>query len=123
MKRPWSLTPTRTRRDVMVAMAMAGVAAACGPAFASKQRSGVVAPEHDWDWLIGNWDVWHRRLKERLAGSNDWQEFAGKSVLWLTLNGLGTIDDNIVELPDDTYRGLTVRAFNPATRQWSIWWL
>lgn len=112
-------TPMPTRRDVMIAMALAGAAAACGPAFASKGA----APEHDWDWLIGDWDVWHRRLKERLAGSNDWQEFDGKSALWLTLNGLGTIDDNIVELPDDTYRGLTLRTFDPATRRWSIWWL
>ena len=73
--------PTQTRRDVMVALAMASVAASCGPAFAGKQSSHVGAPEHDWDWLIGNWDVRHRRLKERLAGSNDWQEFAGKSAL------------------------------------------
>lgn len=108
-----------TRRDVMIAMAMAGVASACGPAFANGRPDHA----HDWDWLIGNWDVWHRRLKERLAGSNEWQEFTGKSALWLSLNGLGTIDDNILDLPDGAYRGLTVRAFDPASRRWSIWWV
>jgi hypothetical protein len=133
MKSPRSSTwttaaPTQTRRDVMIAMAMASIAAACGPAFASKQSSGASAADlaaraHDWDWLIGNWDVWHRRLKERLAGSTDWQEFNGKSAFWLALDGLANIDDNIVELPDDIYRGLTVRTFDPATRQWSIWWV
>lgn len=128
MKRTRSWTtaaPAHTRRDVMIAMAMASVATACGPAFANKQSPAteLAAHAHDWDWLIGNWDVWHRRLKERLAGSKDWQEFNGKSALWLALNGLATIDDNIVELPGDTYRGLTVRTFDPATRQWSIWWV
>ena len=79
------------------------------------RRALAASPEQDWNWLVGNWDVWHRRLKERLAGSNDWQEFGGKSAFWLTMGGLGTIDDNIVELPGGDYRGLTIRAFDPAT--------
>ncbi|MFL6549031.1 MAG: hypothetical protein ACJ8OJ_10080 [Povalibacter sp.] len=78
---------------------------------------------HEWDWLIGNWDVWHRRLKDRLVGSDEWQEFGGKSALWLSLGGLGTIDDNIVDLPGNSYRGLTLRAFDPTTQTWAIWWL
>ncbi|HEY0681325.1 MAG TPA: hypothetical protein VGD45_03245 [Steroidobacter sp.] len=119
-KRP-STWNAPTRREVMIGMAMAGVGVACGPAFASTRD--LASHAHDWDWLIGDWDVWHRRLKDRLAGSNEWQEFNGKSALWLTLNGLGTLDDNIVELPDGIYRGLTLRAFDPATRQWAIWWL
>src|SRR5688572_7493705 len=81
------------------------------------------ARTHDWDWLVGNWDVWHRRLKERLAGSTEWEEFPGKSALWLALGGLGTIDDNIVDIPSGSYRGLTVRAFDPPSGKWSIWWL
>ena len=106
----------RARREVMVGMAATAVAAgAWGGDLHSHTK--------DWTWLVGNWDVWHRRLKERLAGSSDWQEFGGKSALWLSMNGLGTIDDNIVELPGDTYRGLTIRAFDPSTRQWLIWWL
>ncbi|WP_206606201.1 hypothetical protein [Steroidobacter cummioxidans] len=109
------------RRDVMIAMAMAGAAAASQSVLAGAKD--ISASEHDWDWLIGNWDVWHRRLKERLAGNDDWQEFNGKSVFWTTLNGLGNLDDNVVELPDGIYRGLSIRSFDPATRQWAIWWL
>jgi hypothetical protein len=67
--------------------------------------------------------VWHRRLKDRLVGSTEWEEFPGKSALWLALGGLGTIDDNIVDIPSGTYRGLTVRAFDAASGKWSIWWL
>ncbi|RPH51568.1 MAG: twin-arginine translocation signal domain-containing protein, partial [Lysobacterales bacterium] len=61
--------PTRTRRDFIAAMSIAGGAAAFGlPAFA--EQSGRKDPAHDWDWLLGNWDVLHRRLKDRLVGSD-----------------------------------------------------
>ena len=89
----------------------------------SERRNQAAARGHDWDWLVGIWDVWHRRLKARLAGSHDWEEFGGKSALWLALGGLGTVDDNIVDIPSGSYRGLTIRAFDPATGLWSIWWL
>jgi hypothetical protein len=79
--------------------------------------------EQDWDWLTGNWDVWHVRLKERLVGSTEWQEFAGKSAFWSTLGGLGNVDDNWLDIPSGVYRGLSVRAFDPATGSWAIWWI
>ena len=78
---------------------------------------------NDFDFLVGHWTVRHRRLKARLAGNTEWEEFAGTSTLWKTLGGLGTVDDNVLELPGGTYRAVTIRAFNPDTRQWSIWWL
>jgi len=31
----------------------------------------------DFDFLVGDWRVQHRRLKERLANSQEWQEFDG----------------------------------------------
>ena len=77
----------------------------------------------DWRWLLGNWDVRHRRLQERLAGDTRWETFAGQSALWLTMGGLGTVDDNLMALPSGAYRGLGLRAFDPAAGTWSIWWL
>jgi len=41
---------------------------------------------HDFDFLVGSWRVHHRRLKERLANSHDWQEFEGTCTMWLTMN-------------------------------------
>jgi len=79
--------------------------------------------EHDWDWLVGRWNVRHRQLKGRLSGSTQWQEFAGTSELWLTLGGLGTVDDNFIDLPGGAYRAVGVRALDVKTGLWSIWWL
>ena len=122
-----------TRRDALIsAMAIAGgIASITTGASASTSAEGgagwaapgVTGHEHDWDWLVGHWNVRHRRLKARLAGSKEWETFTGTSTLWLTLGGLGTIDDNVLNLPRGSYRAVTVRAFDPKTRLWSIWWL
>ncbi len=77
----------------------------------------------DFDFFFGRWAVHHRRLVQRLAGCHDWQEFGGSSVVMPLLGGLGNVDDNVIELPAGTYRAATLRAFDPAQRQWRIWWL
>jgi hypothetical protein len=112
---------TPSRRDLLLTLAAGGGAARHG----SIGRAASAAADHrsDWAWLIGNWEVRHRRLRERLAGSHAWDEFAGRSNLWLTMDGLGTIDDNSLALPAGDYRALGIRAFDPAGGQWRIWWL
>jgi hypothetical protein len=78
---------------------------------------------HDWDFLVGRWDVRHRRLKARLAGSTEWEEFAGTCVNWPTLGGKGNMDDNVLELPSGTYCAVGIRALDAKAGQWLIWWL
>lgn len=77
----------------------------------------------DFDFLIGDWEVHHRRLVRRLAGCTEWQSFGGRSRLVKVLGGQGTVDDNEIDLPGGAYRALTVRSFDPASGQWAIWWL
>jgi hypothetical protein len=78
---------------------------------------------HDFDFYMGKWHVHHRRLKERLAGSDEWEEFEGTSEAWPILGGAGNIDDNVLELPTGTYRAISLRTFEPVSDKWSIWWL
>jgi hypothetical protein len=106
-----------TRRALLERLSLAALASGV------TRIASAVGPEQDWDWLTGDWDVWHRRLKKRLAGNDDWDEFAGKSSFWHTLGGLGNVDDNLLHLPAGTYRAISLRAFDPATRKWAIWWL
>lgn len=75
------------------------------------------------DFLVGRWRVAHRRLRRRLAGDTQWEEFGGVSEMRQIIGGLGNVDDNVIELPAGTYRAATVRAFDPATGLWSIWWI
>jgi hypothetical protein len=77
----------------------------------------------DFDFLHGEWTVVHRRLKERLAGSNEWETFGGWCSCRATLGGAGNVDDNWIDLPGGGYRAVTIRSFDAKTTQWSIWWL
>jgi hypothetical protein len=115
---------TQTRRGaIAVTLATAAIAAAAPSPVSAADAPALTGHEHDWDWLIGHWNVHHRRLKARLVGNTEWQEFAGTCVMWPTLGGLGNVDDNLLELPAGTYRAMGVRAYDPKTNTWAIWWL
>lgn len=77
----------------------------------------------DFDFELGAWRVAHRRLKVRLAGSEDWEEFAGSSETRPILGGNGNLEDNILEFPGGGYRAIALRSFDAATGRWAIWWL
>jgi hypothetical protein len=77
----------------------------------------------DFNFIIGDWRVHHRRLGERLSGCTAWIEFEGTSTTRKILGGFGNLEDNVLELPDGAYRAVAMRAFDPATGTWAIWWL
>jgi hypothetical protein len=77
----------------------------------------------DFDFIIGHWIVQHRRLRERLAGCTEWQTFSGSSSTRKILGGFGNVEDNLLALPEGEYRAAALRSFDPASGQWSIWWL
>ena len=76
----------------------------------------------DFDFLMGRWNVQHRRLRERLKGSTSWEEFEGTSIARPLLGGLGNIDENIMERASGRAEGTSFRLFSPLSRQWSIYW-
>ncbi|MGE3346840.1 MAG: DUF1579 domain-containing protein [Ramlibacter sp.] len=77
----------------------------------------------DFDFFIGQWRVAHRRLRQRLAGCTDWDEFVGTTSVRKVLGGQGNVDDNFLDLPGDPYHAVTLRTWDAAAQQWSIWWL
>jgi hypothetical protein len=115
---------TLTRRELLQHFSLAGAACALGtPGLAAADAAAEAGHEQDWQWLVGNWDVYHERLRDRLVGSTTWDKFGGKCNSWPTLGGLGNVDDCLLYLPAGTYRAFAPRAFDPATNQWNIWWL
>jgi hypothetical protein len=79
--------------------------------------------ERDFDFLTGRWRVHHKRLRERLAGNDEWQEFDSTCTAQPILGGQGNLDDNVLNLPAGAYRAISVRAFDARTKCWAIWWL
>ncbi|WP_192177816.1 DUF1579 family protein [Mesorhizobium amorphae] len=90
---------------------------------ASRSDKDPADGRNDFDFFHGRWSVSHRRLRTRLAGDTNWDMFGGTCDVRPILGGLGNVDDNVIELPGGTYRAATVRTFDPATKQWSIWWI
>lgn len=78
---------------------------------------------HDFDFILGDWRVQHRRLNTRLAGGTEWTEFQGLSSTRQTLGGFGNVEDNLLHFPDGDVRAIAMRSYDPATQSWSIWWL
>lgn len=120
-----------TRRSA-IAVALGTIAAAGAisgsGAFAAPLGTGLApaagdGPHGDWAWLAGSWKVRHRRLKSRLTGSTEWQEFDGTCVNWPLMGGAANVDDNAIELPAGDYHGVGVRCYDPERRQWGIWWI
>lgn len=81
-------------------------------------RTGKV---RDFDFIAGAWSVMNRRLKQRGAGSNDWEEFPATSRGELRLGGRVNVDE--ITFPTKGWSGMTLRVFNPDRCQWSIYWI
>ena len=77
---------------------------------------------NDFDFLIGTWKVHHRRLVERLKGCIDWEEFDGDTVDRKILNGIGNLDENILYRTTGDIHAISLRLFNPESKEWSIYW-
>lgn len=82
-----------------------------------------VSMSADFDFQIGSWSVTHRRLRERFAGSSDWETFSGTSTMRLVLGGAGNIEDNVLHISTGTYRAIAIRSYDAVKRTWAIWWL
>ncbi|SFI35872.1 DUF1579 domain-containing protein [Jannaschia pohangensis] len=78
---------------------------------------------NDFDFEFGTWRVHHRRLKERLVGCADWEDFDGTSETRPVLGGNGNVEDNLLEFPAGSYRAIALRSFDAAKGTWAIWWL
>ncbi|MEZ4702543.1 MAG: hypothetical protein R2834_19575 [Rhodothermales bacterium] len=78
---------------------------------------------NDFDFILGDWRVRHRRLNERLAGCTEWTAFAGRSSTRKILEGFGNVEDNVLSFPEGGVRAAAFRSFDTKTRTWAIWWL
>ncbi|WP_332878406.1 DUF1579 domain-containing protein [Massilia sp. S19_KUP03_FR1] len=77
----------------------------------------------DFDFIVGDWRVRHRRLNARLVQCDAWTEFEGLSSTVPTLGGFGNLEDNLLHFPEGSFRAVALRSFCRASGTWSIWWL
>jgi hypothetical protein len=88
----------------------------------AKQTATSTNAAHGFDFLVGKWNVGHRRLKHRLAHSDEWETFEGTCESRLMLDGQANVDENVLVSPAGVFRAATVRMFDPGSKSWAIWW-
>ena len=81
------------------------------------------AGSRDFDFFLGRWTVKHRRLRKRLAGSRDWEEFDGTTTCQSLLSGMVNINESTSRRGGAVSQGLGLRAFDARTGDWADWYL
>lgn len=82
----------------------------------AEERDG----QHDFDFSIGTWRTELQRLQNPLSGSTTWVECTGTSVVSKIWNGRANLVELDVECPAGRLEGLSLRLYNPESRQWSL---
>ena len=80
-----------------------------------------IGQPHDFDFLVGRWNVGGRRLRQRLAGSDAWEEYAATSQAWVHLDGCVSVDE--IRFHAKGFNGFTLRTLDHAAKHWSIYWI
>jgi hypothetical protein len=98
------------------------------PAFvqsaSSASEKSVQPPDgqHDFDFEFGEWKVVLSRRLRPLTGSADWVEYQGQSVVRKVWNGRANLGELDVDGRAGHIEGLSLRLYNPRSRQWNISW-
>ncbi|MBV1936455.1 hypothetical protein KUF83_07725 [Streptomyces sp. BV286] len=74
----------------------------------------------DFGFLVGDWDVAHRRRTDFLDAGSAWAEFAATSRCWSLFDGAGNIDE--MDVPGQGWMGLTLRLRDRESGLWSLHW-
>jgi len=98
-----------------------GALTLAGGAKAADRLAVSTGDVHDFDYHVGSWTSVHRRLKARWTAYPEWDEFPGKTSYVQYLDGTISVDQT--DFPTKGFSGLTVRVFDPARRQWFIYWV
>lgn len=92
----------------------------------SNSGAPVTAPQqprdgqHDFDFEIGTWKTHLRRLQRPLTGSTTWVEYEGTTVVRKVWDGRANLVELDVTGPAGHIEALSLRLYNPETRQWSL---
>jgi hypothetical protein len=76
--------------------------------------------QNDFDFEIGTWKTKLKRLLKPLSGSTTWIEYEGTTVVRKVWNGSANLVELVADGPAGRFEGLSLRLYNPQSRQWSL---
>lgn len=78
--------------------------------------------QHDFDFEVGTWKIHLKKLVHPLTGSTTWVEFDGTTVTRKVWDGRAFLEEFETNGSAGRVEGLTLRLYNPQSRQWSLYW-
>jgi hypothetical protein len=75
---------------------------------------------NNFDWLHGTWKTTQRKTRP-FSGSGEWETTDGTLTCYNLFDGAANVDE--VDLPGFGFKGISLRLLNPATQEWSIYWV
>jgi hypothetical protein len=78
--------------------------------------------QHDFDFELGSWNIHLKKLEHPLTGSTTWVEFDGTSETRKVWDGRAQLEEFETNGGGGHIEGLTLRLYNPQSRQWSLYW-
>lgn len=108
-------TLTRARTTLL----LSGIAILLSmPALA--QETAARDGQQDFDFEIGSWTTRLSRLQAPLTGSSTWVEYTGTTVVRKVWDGRANLVELDVAGPAGRIEGLSLRLYNPQSRQWTL---
>jgi hypothetical protein len=91
-----------------------------GEALMQPKPVGSESGQHDFDWQLGNWNVRMSRLEQPLTTAKTWTHLDGTVRVHKIWNGRANLAEIDARGPSGHLQFLSLRLFNPQTRQWSL---
>lgn len=119
------MTAPRPLRALLLPLLWAAAALPCtapaAPPVAAPPASAAARDgSHDFDWELGTWKTHVKRRLRPLSGSDEWVEYEGTSRVRKVWGGRANLLELDVRGPAGRIEALSLRLYNPATRQWSL---
>src|SRR5690349_1939537 len=87
----------------------------------SNANPAAAAPgQHDFDWEFGTWKTVVKRRLRPLTGSQEWVEYQGTTTVSKVWKGRANLVELDVTGPAGRLEALSLRLYNPESRQWSL---
>jgi hypothetical protein len=95
------------------------------PAAISAEPANVAGPPRpdgarDFDFEIGRWKTELRRLRHPLQGSSEWVSYSGTTIVTKIWGGKANLVELDVEGQAGRIQALSLRLYDPETREWSL---
>lgn len=96
----------------------------CAPVALSAHAQSASGPaerdgQHDFDWEMGAWNT-YVRVRAPLSETSSWSEFRGLSLVRACVTGRCNLVELDVVGAQRRIAGVSLRLYNPQTRQWSL---